>query len=65
MHGAETQKKFENLWNRLSLLYENGLEGLFVRAMETNKWRKHREGEYVREQNNIYTFLAHKAYERG
>ena len=45
------------------LLYESGLEGVFVQARETNKWRKHREGEYVREQNSIYTFLAHKAYE--
>ncbi len=45
------------------LLYENGLDGVFVQARETNKWRKHREGEYVREQNSIYTFLAHKAYE--
>lgn len=45
------------------LLYEKGLEAVFVQARETNKWRKHREGEYVREQNSIYTFLAHKAYE--
>jgi hypothetical protein len=45
------------------LLYEKGLEGLFVQARETNKWRKHREGEYVREENSIYTFLTHKAYE--
>jgi hypothetical protein len=45
------------------LLYEKGLEGVFVQARETNKWRKHREGEYVREENSVYTFLAHKAYE--
>ena len=45
------------------LLCEKGLEGVFVQARETTKWRKHREGEYVREQNSIYTFLTHKAYE--
>lgn len=44
-------------------LYEAGLEGLFVQARETNKWRKHREGEYVREENSVFTFLSHKAYE--
>mgnify|MGYP001232183469 CR=1 FL=1 len=46
-------------------LYQCGLKAVFVQARETNKWRKHREGEYVREQNSIYTFLAHKAYEPG
>lgn len=46
-------------------LYRCGLKAVFVQARETNKWRKHREGEYVREQNSIYTFLAHKAYEPG
>lgn len=44
-------------------LYESGLEALYVQARESNKWRKHREGEYVREQNNVFTFLTHKAYE--
>lgn len=44
-------------------LYEKGLEAVFVQARETNKWRKHREGEYVREENSVYTFLTHKAYE--
>lgn len=47
------------------ILYQLGLEGVFVQARETNKWRKHREGEYVREQNSIYTFLSHKAFEPG
>lgn len=45
------------------VLYENGLEAVFVQARETNKWRKHREGEYVREENSVYTFLTHKTYE--
>lgn len=44
-------------------LYQCGLKAVFVQARETNKWRKHREGEYVTEPNSIYTFLAHKAYE--
>lgn len=46
-------------------LHQCGLKAVFVQARETNKWRKHREGEYVREPNSIYTFLAHKAYEPG
>lgn len=44
------------------LLHAQGLRGVFVQARETNKWRKHREGEYVREENSVYTFLAHKAH---
>jgi hypothetical protein len=44
------------------LLHENGLDAVLVQARETNKWRKHREGEYVREENSVFTFLAHKAY---
>ncbi|OXM14566.1 hypothetical protein [Paenibacillus herberti] len=45
------------------VLYEKGLEGVLVRAGEANKIRKHREGDYVWEENSIYTFLSHKAYE--
>lgn len=44
-------------------LCDAGLEAVFIQARETNKWRKHREGEYVREENNVFTFLSHKAYE--
>lgn len=44
-------------------LYESGLSGVFVRAGESSKWRKHREGEYAKEECSVYTFLAHKAYE--
>lgn len=45
------------------LLYEKGLEGVLVRAGEANKIRKHREGDYVWEENSVYTFLSHKTYE--
>lgn len=47
------------------VLHQKGLEAVFVQARETNKWRKHREGEYVREENSVYGFLTHKAYEPG
>lgn len=47
------------------VLHQKGLKAVFVQARETNKWRKHREGEYVREENSVYTFLTHKAYEPG
>lgn len=44
-------------------LYESGLSGVFIRAGESSKWRKHKEGEYAKEECSVYTFLAHKAYE--
>ena len=44
-------------------LYAAGLETVFVRAGESSKWRKHREGLYAKEDCSFYTFLSHMAYE--
>lgn len=45
------------------LLYEKGLNAVFIQAREANKWKKHREGEYAKEEYGVYTFLTHKMYE--
>lgn len=45
------------------MLCDKGLEKVFVRCGESSKWRKHREGEYARQDCSMYTIMAHALYE--